>query len=87
MWLFEPISNETRAWTKLVAIATLVAIVTAAPVGAIEVQVRPDKNLTGGLHFSEALRERTAKIVGACPWLPRFLRRTTSFISASLASA
>jgi hypothetical protein len=37
-----------RTWvaTKLVAIATLVFIFAAAPVGAFE--VRPDKNLTGG---------------------------------------
>ena len=35
-----------HAWTKLVAIAMLVAIVATAPVGAFE--VRPDKNLTGG---------------------------------------
>jgi hypothetical protein len=35
-----------HAWTNLVAIASLIAIVTAAPVGAFE--VRPDKNLTGG---------------------------------------
>jgi hypothetical protein len=37
-----------HAWTKLVAVATLVAIVTTAHVGAVEVEVRPDKNLTGG---------------------------------------
>lgn len=37
-----------HAWTKLVSIATLVAVVATAPVGAVEVQVRPNKNLTGG---------------------------------------
>ena len=35
-----------RPWTKLVAVATLVAIVATVPASAFE--VRPDKNLTGG---------------------------------------
>jgi len=41
-------SPMKRAWTatNLVAIATLVVILAASPVGAFE--VRPDKNLTGG---------------------------------------
>ena len=38
--------KRARAATKLVAIATLVAILAIAPVGAFE--IRPDKNLTGG---------------------------------------
>ena len=37
-----------RPWTKLVAVATLVAIVATVPASAFEVQIRPDKNLTGG---------------------------------------
>ena len=49
-----------HAWTKLVAIATLVAIVTTAPVGAVEVQVRPDKNLTGGSVQDRRSRMRRA---------------------------
>ena len=50
-----------RAWaaTKLVAIATLVGILAAAPVGACD--VRPDKNLTGG-----SASIRTKERIAAC---------------------
>lgn len=55
------LSPKNRAWaaTKLVAIATLVGILAAAPVGACD--VRPDKNLTGG-----AASIRTKERIAAC---------------------
>jgi len=51
----------SRAWmtTKLVAIATLVSVLAAAPGGACD--VRPDENLTGG-----AASIRTRERIAAC---------------------
>jgi hypothetical protein len=57
MWLV----GAHHQWTKLVAIATWAAIVAIAPVGAFEVQVRPDKNLTGG-----TASIRTKERIAAC---------------------